>query len=130
MRPSELPQLRILVVDDDDMVRDTLKLILECDRHLVEAASSGSQALAMFQPGKFDLIITDYEMGDMKGDRLAAAIKSLAPPQPVLMVTAHFEAVQNDPSVMKNLAGLVPKPFGIEPLRDAIAHAVGASSSL
>jgi CheY-like chemotaxis protein len=123
MSPNTRPQLRILVVDDEDMVRDTLKMLLQFDRHLVEVASSASQALAVFQPGRFDLVITDYEMGDMKGDQLAAAIKALVPTQPVVMVTAYAEAVQHEPSVMKNLDGLVSKPFRVEALREAIAHA-------
>jgi CheY-like chemotaxis protein len=124
MRANPLPQLRILVVDDEETVRDTLKMLLEFDRHLVEAAGSGHRALEMFQPGKFDLIITDYDMPGMKGDYLAAAIKGVVPAQPVVMVTAYAEAIKNDPSLLRHLDGVVPKPFRIETLRAAIAHAI------
>jgi two-component system sensor histidine kinase EvgS len=72
MSPNPLPQLRILVVDDEEMVRDTLKMLLRFDRHTVEAATNPSQALELFQAGKFDLVITDYDMASMRGDQLAA----------------------------------------------------------
>ena len=124
MSPNTIPQLRILVVDDEDLVRDTLKMLLSFDRHLVTAASSGRQALEIFQPGKFDLVITDYAMPDMKGDHLAAAIKGRAPTQPVIMLTAYAEAVRDDNSLLKHLDGLIPKPFQIETLREAIARAL------
>jgi CheY-like chemotaxis protein len=126
MRSNALPQLRILVVNDEDLVRDTLTLLLESDRHLVEAAGNGSEALKIFQRGRFDLVLTDYDMASTKGDRLAAAIKALAPRQPVVMVIAYTEAVENDPSLMKNLDGLVPRPFRIETPREAIARALAS----
>ena len=121
---SSPPQLRILVVDDDEMVRNTLKRILQYDRHAVEEAGGANVALDMLKRERFDLVITDYDMPGMKGDALAAAIKSLVPTQPVMMVTAYVETVPNNPSVMKNLDGLVPKPFWLDTLREAIAQAV------
>ena len=50
-------------------------MLLEDDGYVVEEAESGPQALAMFEPGKFDMVFTDYCMPDMRGDQLAAAIK-------------------------------------------------------
>ena len=69
MNPNTLPQLRILVVDDEYVVRIALKMLLLFDRHLVEDAGSASQALEIFKPGRFDVVITDYDMPDMEGDR-------------------------------------------------------------
>ena len=46
------------------------------DGHRVETAANGEEALALFQKGNFDLTMLDYEMPKMKGDQLAAAIKS------------------------------------------------------
>src|SRR6266699_7086204 len=78
----------ILVVDDDALVCETVTMILQIDGHLVDSASSGAQALALFQPGKFDLIITDFFMPAMTGEKLAAAITTRSPSQPVVMLTA------------------------------------------
>jgi CheY-like chemotaxis protein len=81
-------QRHILVVDDEPLVRQTIQMLLEDDGYVVDEAESGPQALAMFEPGKFDMVFTDYFMPDMKGDQLAAAIKKRSPKQPVVMITA------------------------------------------
>src|SRR5438445_5843142 len=89
------PQRRILVVDDEPFVCDAVKMMLNFDGHVVETASNGKDALAMFEEGKFDLVMTDWKMPGMKGDELAAAIKARAPNQPVVMITAHAESLQS-----------------------------------
>ena len=88
------PQRRILVVDDEPLVCDAVRMMLDFDGHQVKTAASGKEALAMFQEGQFDLVITDFEMPGMKGDELAAAIKAQAPNQPVVMITAYAEMLQ------------------------------------
>ena len=59
----------LLVVDDDPSVCQAVEMILKLDGHLVETVSSGSEALSVFAPGKFDLIFTDYFMPSMTGDK-------------------------------------------------------------
>src|SRR6266699_1258354 len=86
----------ILVVDDDALVCETVTMVLQLDGHFVDTASSGAQALDLFQPGKFDLIITDFFMPAMCGDQLAAAIKSRSPSQMVMMLTAYPEKISRD----------------------------------
>src|SRR5215467_13614954 len=73
--------LRMLLVDDEPSVCDAIKRILAEDGHEVLTAASGADALLAYRVGQFDLLITDYEMPVMKGDKLAAAIKRLAPQQ-------------------------------------------------
>src|SRR5258708_814334 len=70
---------RLLVVDDDPSVCEVVEMVLKLDGHLVETVNSGSEALAVFVPGKFDLVFTDYFMPLMTGDKLAAAIKLRSP---------------------------------------------------
>src|ERR1700745_1456600 len=88
------PQRRILVVDDEPFVCDAVKMMLNFDGHVVETASNGKEALALFEKGKFDLVITDFAIVSMKADELAAAIKARAPNQPVVMITAYAEMLQ------------------------------------
>jgi CheY-like chemotaxis protein len=71
---------RILLVDDEKSIRDSYQMLLEIDNHKVTMAADGAQALALFQSGKFDLVITDFEMAGMKGNELAVKIKQLSPP--------------------------------------------------
>ena len=113
---------RILVVDDEPMVCDSTKRILAQDGHEVVTASSAAEALATFEKGKFDLVITDYEMPAMKGDALAAAIKALAPEQPVLMITAYVEPLLSSGNALAGVDLMVSKPFTLPELRQAVAN--------
>jgi CheY-like chemotaxis protein len=115
------PQRRILVVDDEPLVCDAVKMMLDFDGHVVETARSAKDALAMLDQGKFDLVITDFEMPIMKGDELAAAIKARDPKQPVILITAYAEMLQASGNPLKGIDFTISKPFLLESLREAIA---------
>jgi len=89
MGGSDIPTKRILVVDDEPVVCDSVRRMLAAEGHAVETALSGKAALDLFQKGRFDLIMADYEMPGMNGDELAATIKALDRKQPVAMITAY-----------------------------------------
>ena len=115
------PKKRILVVDDEPFVGDAVKMMLAFDGHEVVTANNGKEALAAFEKGKFDLVITDFAMPGMKGDELAAAIKSRAPTQPVVMITAYAEMLQSSGKRLPGVDFLISKPFLLEHLREAIS---------
>ena len=118
----------ILVVDDEPLVCETVRMVLQLDGHVVESATSGAQALALFEPGKFDIVITDFFMPAMAGDTLAAEIKVRAPAQRVLMLTAYPEKFQRD-RVLTVIDILIGKPFEIGALRDAINTCLSAQGN-
>jgi len=118
---AALSRKRILVVDDEPFVCDAVKMMLNFDGHVVETANNAKDALAMFEEGKFDLVITDFAMPAMKGDELAVAIKARAPKQPVVMITAYAEMLQSSGNPLKGVDWIISKPFLLENLRDAIA---------
>jgi CheY-like chemotaxis protein len=113
---------RILVVDDEPLVCYTVQMLLQSDGYVVDAAKSGAEALALFEPGKFDMIFTDYLMPEMKGDQLTAAIKRRSPKQPVVMLTAFPEKLQCSECPLGGVDSIICKPFGVETLRSAIAR--------
>ncbi len=121
MKTPAFPQKRILVVDDEPLVCDAVKMMLDFDGHVVKTASNAKDALAMFEEDHFDLIITDFEMPAMKGDELAAAIKARAPNQPVVMITAYAEMLQASANPLRGVDLIISKPFLLENLREAIA---------
>jgi CheY-like chemotaxis protein len=115
------PVKRILVVDDDPVVCDAVKMLLLFDGHKVETATSGKDALSLFESGKFDLVLADYGMPVMRGDELAAAIKAHTPNQPVIMITAFIETFQPSDLPPAGVDFVLSKPFRLETLREAIA---------
>lgn len=128
MTTPAFPQRRILVVDDEPLVCDAVKMMLNFDGHLVKTASNGKEALAMFEKDQFDLVITDFEMPAMKGDELAAAIKARAPRQPVVMITAYAEMLQASGNPLKGVDLIISKPFLLENLREAISKVTPAAA--
>lgn len=108
---------RILVVDDEPFVCEAVKLMLAYDGHAVETANGGPEALAKYHPDRFDLVITDYKMEGMKGDKLAEAIKQQAPTKPIILLTAF--APSTKPAAIDLI---LTKPFQFDTLRGALAE--------
>ncbi len=121
MKAPAFPQRRILVVDDEPLVCDAVKMMLDFDGHVVKTAGNGKDALAMLDQEEFDLVITDFQMPAMKGDELAAAIKARAPKQPVVMITAYAEMLHASGNPLTGVDLIISKPFLLENLREAIA---------
>ena len=130
MSPMPPVSRRILVVDDEPLVRDAIRCVLRFDGYSVEIAANGEEALALFQKSNFDLIITDYDMPGITGDQLAVAIKALQPLQPILMVSAHGEQLRSESHNLTVVDAILTKPFHIEELREAIACLLAKSDSI
>ena len=128
MPAPAFPKRHILVVDDEPFVCDAVKMMLNFDGHVVETANNGQEALALFDKGNFDVVITDFAMPNMKGDELAAAIKARSPNQPVVMITAYAEMLQASGNPLKGVDCVISKPFLLENLREAIAKVAGSNA--
>ena len=119
--PDRVVGKRILLADDQEEVRETIRLFLSLDQHVIIEAHNGREALALFSEGQFDLVITDYAMPQMRGDELAVAIKRLSPCQPILMITGSAEKHGLPQGCID---GFLNKPFLMGDLRQAIAQAL------
>jgi two-component system OmpR family response regulator/two-component system alkaline phosphatase synthesis response regulator PhoP len=121
MENAQQAPKRILVIDDEPFVCDAVRMMLSYDGHEVDTANGAKEALAVFEEGKYDLVITDFAMPNMKGDELAAAIKARAPRQPIVMITAYAEMLQAAGNPLTGVDLIISKPFLLENLRDAIS---------
>ena len=126
--PAIAPK-NILVVDDEPFVCDAVKMMLTFDGHTVETASSARAALEIFAPGKYDLVITDYAMPQMRGDELAIQLRARAPDQPIVLITAYAEMLKASQSPLTGVDSVVSKPFLLDDLRSAIAKATSTRKS-
>jgi DNA-binding NtrC family response regulator len=109
---EELLHPRILVVDDEEVVRSLCARVLTPLGYGVETAADGSQALAWFEKQTFDLVITDYRMpGELNGLELGHTIKGRYPDTLIILMTA-FPAVDNAVEMLRmGASDYLIKPF-------------------
>jgi CheY-like chemotaxis protein len=110
---------RILLVEDDQGARESIKLLLTIDRHEVVEAPGGAEAIELLNGRPFDLAILDYFMPGMKGSEVALRFRDIAPSLPILMITAYLEKLGDSD---KPVDAVIGKPFAIEELRRVIAE--------
>ncbi len=120
---------RVLVVDDEATVGETIARVLALDQHQVEIATGGPEAMLAFERGRFDLVILDYQMPGMKGDELAAALKALAPQEPILMMTAYGETLRLAGSFPLAVDRVIRKPFDVDELRAAVRDLTASATA-
>lgn len=113
--------LKILLVDDEVLVRAGTAMMLDELGHEVTEASSGKQALAILNDHPhFDLVISDFRMPDMDGMEMIAEARKLVPELKAILMTGYDA---DDPRFAELQAGSLSKPFGLEDLETAILGA-------
>jgi CheY-like chemotaxis protein len=111
--------LRILLVDDEPNVRESIALVLGLDGHKVTERESGVSALQELEHNSYDLVVTDFRMRGMNGDELARRIKAKYPETPIMMLTGYYD----QPIGPENpVSAVFHKPDGVSELREALVH--------
>lgn len=105
--------LSILVVDDEELVRGTLRMILEHAHHHVHEADSAQTALNVLDSSieHFDLLITDETMPGMRGSQLAVKLAEEKPELPVMVISGKLDAEVRDLLQLPNVFAILDKPF-------------------
>jgi putative two-component system response regulator len=118
---------RILVIDDEDVVRGLVVEILEAAGYEVVAAPSAELALSLIDDG-FDLVVSDVIMPGLSGLELLESVKSQRASLPVVLVTGAGTYDTLSEALTRGAAGLVTKPFAHADLQNAVAHALERAS--
>lgn len=121
MQAKAKPAYQILVVDDEPTVCKAIQMMLKYDGHHVQTAESGALALVLFDQTRFDIVLTDYLMPEMKGDKLITLIKQRRPKQRIIMATAFAEDFLAQGKPTRGVDWVLSKPFSLDELRDAVA---------
>jgi len=79
----------ILIVDDEDIIRESLSFVLTKEGYRVQSAANGKEALEKVKAGSFDVVLTDLEMPEMKGIELLENITRFSPETMVVIITAY-----------------------------------------
>jgi CheY-like chemotaxis protein len=130
VEPLLVPGLRVLVADDEPMIREVVRLYLSGDGHTVETAEDGSIALKKFKTARYDLVLTDRAMPELSGDQLAVEIKALRPDIPIILLTGFGDLMNADGEKPAGVDAVVAKPFTMASLREAVAEVSNRTSLL
>lgn len=121
--PEELlpPEpLRILVVDDDPAIRESLQLILVQDGYEVALAADGEEAVEAVRQRRYDLIFLDVLLPKKSGPEVFKAIREMDPEALVVLITGYSDHPQALKTLELGPAMLLRKPFKIQEIRDVI----------
>jgi DNA-binding response OmpR family regulator len=113
---------KVLLIDDDPDVRDTLRELLMEMGYDVKTASSGKAGLAMLHEAQPDLLIVDFAMPEMNGAEVAKAVHENWPALPILFVSGHADTVALEEAV--GVAPFLRKPFRPADLATAMQEAL------
>jgi len=111
---------RILVIDDESLMRDFLKEILTRMEFDVETAADGRSSIECMKKGEFDLVVTDIRMPDISGMEVLKHVKTFNPDTAVIMMTA-YGTIDNAVEAMKQGAfDYITKPFSADAIEIAV----------
>ena len=116
--------LRVLVAEDEPMIREVLGFYLGDDAHRVEMAANGAEALKKLRAASFDLLITDHSMPEVSGERLAREARAMDGKLRIMMLTGFGNLLPPGSKAQLSVDVVVPKPFTFESLRQGIAKAM------
>lgn len=126
---SDKKSLRVLVVDDDTLMREILKAILRDEGFgLFGEAKDGVSALAQLERGKPDLVCLDVNMPGMSGLDVLKAMQARVPGMPVLMVTGDASMNTVREAVSLGAVGYLIKPFNAKRVVDSLNAALKTGS--
>lgn len=112
----------VLVVDDEDPIRDMARRVLETGGYRVIEASNGADALAIVRSdAPLDLLMADIEMPELTGDEMARQIKALRASLKVLFVTGYADRLFAATPVLADDEAFLDKPFSPKGLLEAVS---------
>lgn len=115
---------KILVIDDERSIRNTLKDILEFEKHQVILAENGKTGLEAIQNAAFDVIFSDIKMPEMDGIELLSALKEQEVEAPVVMISGHGNIETAVECIKKGAFDFIEKPIDLNRLLITVRNAL------
>lgn len=118
---SEMPEKKIIVVDDDESIRQTFFLILN-KNYLVYLAKDSREALERFKDGEFDLIIADLKLPYLNGLEMIAEFRERGYRGEVILISAFPDLVKVDELSRLSISHFFVKPLDLDALNRSIDY--------
>lgn len=119
---------RILVIDDERAIRNTLKEVLEYEKHEVDLAEDGPSGLEMFNSNSYDIVLCDIKMAKMDGIEVLQKIFETTTNIPVIMISGHGNIDTAVEAIKKGAYDFLEKPLDLNRLLITIRNATDKST--
>jgi two-component system, NtrC family, nitrogen regulation response regulator NtrX len=119
---------RILVIDDERAIRNTLKEVLEYEKHEVDLAEDGPSGLEMFASNSYDVVLCDIKMAKMDGLEVLARLEEISTTVPVIMISGHGNIDTAVEAIKKGAYDFLEKPLDLNRLLITIRNAMDKST--
>lgn len=113
-------QMRIMVIDDDSMIRSLFRETLGRDGHDAVVVASGDDGIRQLEKHDFDLVFLDLKMPEMDGAEFLDRIRRIRPGLPVTVITGYPESEMMEKALKLGPLGVMIKPFGSQEITAAI----------
>ena len=123
-------ETRLLIVDDDESLRELMVDILESRNYEVVCCPDASSAMEQINKLRYDMIITDLGLPNISGSELAAQIKALNPHLPVMMMTGWNIDTERPDARTTYVDFILPKPFNLNELLEKVENGLHASRTM
>jgi DNA-binding NtrC family response regulator len=121
---------RILLVDDEQVVLDTVAVLLKSEGHQVVAVRESSQAFDLIWSSEvFDLLITDIRMSPVDGMQMIKVAQEFRPEMPILVISAYLDAKTIRQVEQMGVSAYVKKPFSAEDVLSALSKVLKKDTS-
>jgi DNA-binding NtrC family response regulator len=115
---------KILVIDDEGIVRTSCSRALSPEGYEVASAKNGSEALKLLEGGEFDIVLTDLKMPDMDGIEILRKVKEKWPETEVIIITGYQTVDTAVKSIKLGAFDYIEKPFTPDTLIAAVTNAL------
>ncbi len=119
---------KILVIDDERAIRNTLKEVLEYEKHEVDLAEDGPSGLEAFSANSYDIVLCDIKMAKMDGIEVLQKIYEASPDIPVIMISGHGNIDTAVEAIKKGAYDFLEKPLDLNRLLITIRNATDKST--
>ena len=121
---KESRRARILVIDDEDSVRDILSRMLKTKGHKVVVAPNGEEGIERFRTEPFDLVFTDLGMPKLSGWDVGKTIKEINPKTPIAMITGWGVELDREKLNDSGIDLIISKPFNFDQVIHLVSEAM------
>lgn len=119
---------KILVIDDEKSIRNTLKEVLEYENHQVDLSEDGPTGLDLFTTNNYDVVLCDIKMSKMDGIEVLQKINEISPETPVIMISGHGNIDTAVEAIKKGAYDFLEKPLDLNRLLITIRNAMEKST--